>query len=439
VAHIVSTPFFIHMLSQETRLYVKGQKEMDEPWFQAYVLLAFRIDKVLRMIAADSLLVDYCYGPPAWKTRVEAEPPTPAPVLLQNAEELGEMLACLDLEPQRVTFLSKQVLAMRTICQKLCGETFSLADELRLCFDLSLPLTKTPETQFEQAWAQAEETLPGTGDVLEREAVLEQRLALPLERAEQVVSFAYQALAETRRRTQTFVDVPPGEAVIVEIVRGQKWRANNRYLGDFRSRIDINLDIFTSFRDLLPFACHEGYPGHHSELALKEQRLFRERGYLEQAVGLLISPQAVISEGLATLAPALLFTPEEQQHWLAEQILPLAGVRLAPEEALWESPIAAIWMSVRRNAILLLHEGRTEHEVKDYLKQYLRISTRQAEQALAYFQRPFHESYTFTYTAGATLMNPWLQGTDRFSVFARFLTEQFTPSALSEQESAWER
>ncbi|QBD82984.1 hypothetical protein EPA93_46295 [Ktedonosporobacter rubrisoli] len=407
---------------------------MNDAWFQAYVLLAFRIDKVLRLIAKDSLLVDYYYGPPIWKAQVENEPPTPAPVLLQNAEELGAMLAHLDLESQRATFINKQVRAMHTICRRLCGETFSLDDELRLCFDLSLPLTKTPETEFEQAWARAEETLPGTGDVLTRLVALEQRLALPPERSEQIVSFAYQALAETRRRTQAFVDVPLDEAISVELVQGQKWRANNQYLGNFRSRIDINLDIFTSFRDMLPFACHEGYPGHHTELALKEQQLFHERGYVEQAIGLLISPQAVISEGLATLAPTLLFTPEEQQHWLTEQLLPQAGVKITPEEAQWESPVGALWMGVRRNAILLLHEGRKEGEVKDYLKQYLRIDDRQAQQALAYFQRPFHESYTFTYTSGATLLQPWLQGADRFSIFASFLAEPLTPSALLRQE-----
>ena len=409
---------------------------MNESWFQAYVLLAFRLDKLLRMAAADSLLVDYYYGPVVWKAQVEAEPPTPASVLLQHAEELREVLAHLDLEPQRATFLSKQVRALRTICQRLGGQSFSLADELRLCFDLSVPPARTPETTFERIWAQAEETLPGTGDILKREAAIEQRLALPLEHSEQMVNFAHQALAETRRRTQTFVDLPPKESVIVQTVRGQKWRANNQYQGHFHSRIDINLDIFTSFRDFLPFACHEGYPGHHTELALKEQRLFRDQGHLEQAIGLLISPQAVISEGLATLAPELLFTPEEQQRWLVEQILPQAGVKLTPEEIRWTSPVASLWMNVRRNAVLLLRAGEAEKEVKNYLKHYLHINSRQAEQALTYFQRPFHESYIFTYTAGETMMRPWLQGADRFSVFARFLTEPLTPSVLSEQEDA---
>ncbi len=407
---------------------------MNESWFQAYVLLAFRIDKALRAISEDSPLVDYYYGPAAWRTQVEAEPPIPAPVRLQTADELTQMLAHLDLEPCRATFLSKQVLAMHTICQKLCGETFSLADELQRCFDLRLPLTRTPEVEFEQAWAQAEETLPGTGDVLKRREAIEKRLTLPPGRAEQVVGFVRQAFMEARRRTRAFVDFPLDEAVIVQAVRGQKWRANNQYLGHFCSRIDVNLDVFTSLRGLLPLASHEGYPGHHTEAVLKEQRLYRERSYLEQAIGLLISPQAVISEGLATLAPELLFTPEEQQLWLAEQIYPLAGLTMAPEEARWQSPTDTLWMPVRRNAALLLNEGRLEKEVQDYLKAYLRLSTRQAEQGLAYLQRPFRESYILTYTAGAALMKPWLQGTDRFSVFFRFLTEQLTPSALVKQE-----
>lgn len=407
---------------------------MNESWFQAYVLLAFRIDKALRAISEYSPLVDYYYAPAAWKTQVEFEPPTPAPALLQAADELTQMLVHLDLEPNRATFLSKQVLALHTVCQKLCGETFSLEDELRRCFDLRLPLTRTPEAEFEHAWAQAEETLPGTGDVLKRIEAIEKRLTLLPERAEQVVGFVRQALMEAHRRTQAFVDFPLDEAVIVQAVRGQKWRANNQYLGNFCSRIDVNLDVFTSLRGLLPLASHEGYPGHHTEAVLKEQRLYRERSYLEQAIGLLISPQAVISEGIATLAPELLFTPEEQQLWLAGHIYPLAGLTMAPEEARWQSPTDTLWMPVRRNAALLLNEGRPEDEVQDYLKEYLRLSTRQAEQGLASLQRPFRESYIFTYTAGAALMKPWLQGTDRFSVFFRFLTEQLTPSALVKQE-----
>jgi hypothetical protein len=401
-------------------------------WFRDYVLLAFRMDKVLRAVSEHSPFVDYYYGPPGWREQVAASPLVPAPELLDQALDLAEVVSGLDLEPQRATFLHKQVRAMQTVCQKLCGETLSLEEELERCFDLSpsVALTKTPEALFEQLWARAEETLPGTGGLQERINALEQQVTLLPERAEQLVDLLGEALAEVRRRTHTFLELPSEEAVVVRAVRGQRWLANNVFQGQACSFLDINLDTFTSVRNLLTLAAHEGYPGHHTEYVLKEQHLYRKQGHLEQAICLLISPQVVISEGIATLAASLLFSPEEELHWLAEYLYPKAGLVVEPEAALWASPTDKLWMAVRRNAAALLHEGRAEHEVQDYLQQYLRLPAGRAAQILAYLRRPFREAYIFTYTAGAELLRPWLQGPDRHRVFARFLIEPITPSAL---------
>lgn len=401
---------------------------MNHFWFRTYVLLAFRLDKALRAISEHSPFVDYYYGPPEWKTQVEAEPLTPAPELLHEALDLAEVVSRLDLEPQRATFLRKQVLAMQTVCQRLCGETFTLEEELQRCFDIRP--TRTPEALFEHTWAQAEETLPGTGDIQKRIEALEQLVMLPPERAEQIVDLLGYALAETRRRTRTFLELPVDETITIQATRGQRWMANNLFQGHGRSNIEVDIDLFPYVLPLLTLASHEGYPGHHTESVLKEQRLYRERGYLEQAIGLLISPQMVISEGIATLAVSMLFSPEEEAQWVAEHLSPRAGLAVSPEEARWISPAYTLYTPVRSNAALLLHEGRSEQDVLEYLRQYLRVSAREAEQILAYLQRPFRETYIFTYAAGAELMRPWLQGTNRHSVFARFLTEPITPSAL---------
>lgn len=398
-------------------------------WFRIYVLLAFRLDKALRAISEHSRFVDYYYGPPEWKAQVAAEPLTPAPELLHQALDLAEAVSRLELERERATFLSKQVLAMQTVCQKLCGETFTLEEELQRCFDIRP--SRTPETFFEHTWALAEEMLPGTGDIQKRIEALEQLVMLPPERAEQIVDLLGYALAETRRRTRTFLELPVDETITIQATRGQLWMANNLFLGHARSNIKVDLDLFTYVLPLLTLASHEGYPGHHTESVIKEQRLYRERGHLEQAIGLLISPQMVISEGIATLAGSMLFSPEEEAQWVAEHLYPRAGLAVSPEEARCISPAYTLYTPVRRNAALLLHEGRSEKEVLEYLHQYLRVSAREAEQILAYLQRPFHERYIFTYAAGAELMQPWLQGTNRHSVFARFLTEPITPSALN--------
>ncbi len=403
---------------------------MNDSWFRDYVLLAFRIDKALRAVSEHSPFVDCYYGPPEWKAQVAAEPIPLAPTLLRQALDLTEAISRLELEPQRMVYLRKQVLAMQTICQKLCNETFTLEEELQRCFAMHVPPIRTPETFFEQTWARAEEKHPGTGDLQQRLQMLEQRLTLPQERAEEMVDLLSCALVEAGRRTRSFFDLPANESIFVQGVRGQRWTANNQFQGQAHSRLDINLDIMTYLPPLLSLACHEGYPGHHSEYVLKEQHLYLERGYVEQAIGLLMSPQAVISEGIATLASEMLFTKEEEQQWLAEEIYPRARLHISPEEEGWTSPTDKLWMSVQTNAALLLHEGYAQQEVQEYLQQYLRVSAKETEQVLSYLQRPFREAYAFTYTAGAELMRPWLQGADRHTVFARFLTEPITPSDL---------
>ena len=41
------------------------------------------------------------------------------------------------------------------------------------------------------------------------------------------------------------------------------------------------------------------YPGHHTEHAVKEQLLIRDRGAIEEGIQLVPTPQAVLSEGIA--------------------------------------------------------------------------------------------------------------------------------------------
>jgi hypothetical protein len=403
---------------------------MSTSWFRAYILLAFRIDKAVRAVSEQSPFVDYYYGPAEWRAQVAAEPVRSAPELLEEATNLAEVFASLDLEPQRVAFLGKQLLAMQTVCEKLGGATFRLDEELQRCFDLHLPLSRTPEVQFDHAWVRAEETVPGVGAVQGRIEALEQHVTLPAERADHLADLFQYALAEVRSRTQAFLELPADETISVQTVRGQLWMANNRFQGQARSLIELDLDSCTYLPGILTLATHEGYPGHHTELVLKEQHLYHEKGHLEQAIGLLISPQAVISEGIATLASEMLFSREEVGDWLAEHLYPRAGLVVSPEEARWTSPTVELWMLVQRNAALLLQENHARQEIQDYLQQYLRLPAGQAEHLLAYLQRPFREGYIFTYTAGAALMRPWLQGADRQAVFTRFLTEPITPSAL---------
>ena len=108
---------------------------MSEQWLKDYALLALRIDKVMRTLT-DLPYVDGYYGPPVWKAQVESEPDMGAGELTRAAMALADALPAQDFEPHRAACLAKQVVAMEAVCRRLSGETLSLQDEVRRCFDV---------------------------------------------------------------------------------------------------------------------------------------------------------------------------------------------------------------------------------------------------------------------------------------------------------------
>jgi hypothetical protein len=188
---------------------------MNEQWFKDYVLLQFRMDKAIRKYT-ESRFVDYYYGPPEWKASAEAEPETPAPELVRAAMALLDALPAQGFEAHRVTYLSKQVIALETVCRKLNGETFSLEDEVERCLDIRP--TWIPEVQFEQGHALLDELLPGEGSIFDRSEALRKRYELPREKSGLLMGFMRRAIAEARRRVQAFVEMRQSEEVELAIV-----------------------------------------------------------------------------------------------------------------------------------------------------------------------------------------------------------------------------
>lgn len=399
-------------------------------WFENYIRLAFRIEKIFQTLHGRRFISSY-YGPESWKAEEEAAAaPLPAD-LLRMAGALSDTLASQQFEPHRATFLAKQLLAMETICRVFCGETFSLEEEAQRCFDIR-PIW-IPEVQFEQALALGETLLPGPGSFFDRLQALTQRYTLPPGQSPLVLPLLQEALAEVRRRTYEVMRLSAQEEVRVQTVTGRPGNlAFSRYLGGYRSQIEYNLDVPLDLTRVLEIMSHEGYPGHHVEAVLKEQELYQSRGYQEQALDLLLAPQAVISEGLAMLAPSMIFPSDEEQAWLAQHIYPVAG--LEPLQLNWEyvRQIAERSMEVQGNAAFLLREGRPEPEVRQYLMRYLQITEEQAQPMLVYLKAPFNTARIFSYTMGKRLLQPWLASSDRLLTFSRLLRQQLYPSELND-------
>ncbi|NTV64625.1 MAG: hypothetical protein HGA65_13990, partial [Oscillochloris sp.] len=340
--------------------------------------------------------------------------------------DLRAQVRASDYPPQRKGYLEVQLRGMQTTARRLAGEPIAYRDEVRACFDIEP--TATPEMVFEAANAELEDLLPGSGDLAGRLATWRRSFEVSPEIARQMID---RIAAEARIRTAKLIALPPGDAVEVALVGDKPWSGYNWYLGQGRSLVEINTDLPIRASALLDLVCHEAYPGHHTEHALKEQLLYRERGWGEQAIQLINVPECVISEGIATLAADQIFG-DEAYTWAAEQIYPLGGISGDPER---EARIARAQWNLRAlsgNAALLLHEqGADPEDVVRYIMRYGLRSEREARQSLRFISTPLWRTYTFTYYVGRDLLGRWLAEGDRRARFKQLLTEQVYPSMLA--------
>jgi hypothetical protein len=217
------------------------------------------------------------------------------------------------------------------------------------------------------------------------------------------------------------------------MVQDQPWSGYNWYLGNGRSRVDLNTDLPIYAYRLTDLLAHEGYPGHHTEHALKE-RLYTEHGLGEHALQLINTPECVISEGIATLAEKMLFDPHELVRFRRECVYPAAGITGDPEREVAIGAARRILRSVPGNAALLLHEeGRDQDDVVAYLQHYGLSTEAEARQRLRFIADPLWRAYIFTYHVGHELISDWLDQapSERRGRFRTLLREQVYPSQIA--------
>ncbi|HEV2581752.1 MAG TPA: hypothetical protein VGT44_12935, partial [Ktedonobacteraceae bacterium] len=398
---------------------------MPEQWFRDYIQLQFRMDWHIRKFT-ESRFVDFYYGPPEWKAAVESEAETPAPDLVRASMALLDTLPAQGFEARRANYLSKQLVALETVCRKLSGETFTLEDEVQRCFDIRPEWT--PETRFEEAHALFEVALPGEGSLYEHMEALRTRFEVARDKAALLPGLMRLAMDEARRRTRAFLDMPPQEEVEMETVSDKLYGGENWYLGNYRSHVDVNTDLPLTINSLIDLVCHEGYPGHHTEFVLKERLLYRELGYIEESIAPIIGPRSVVSEGIATSAFETIFTHAEAEQWAEEHLYPAAGITPVSYDMEKLARARELMSGIFGNARFMLSEGRPENEVIRYLVKYSLYPEEYEQKEVDFMKDPFREGYIFTYAYGKQLLKPWLAGPDRQQVFKRLLTEQLCPS-----------
>jgi hypothetical protein len=313
-------------------------------------------------------------------------------------------------------WLRDQVVGLRTYAGALAGESGSYADEVEGCYGVRP--TYTDEAVVTAAHERLEELLPGDGSLAERFERWQNAIRVPTERIERTVAAV---IEEARAQTRALVDLPNGEGVVTEIVGDKPWLAFCEYLGDLRSRIAVNVDLPMSAIELLVLAMHETYPGHHAERCSKEQLLVRGRGLLEETLVLVPTPQSLVSEGIAKLAPSVLLEGDDGPALAA--ITRDAGIELDLAHALAvrraREPLE--WVEV--NAALMLHDaGASEAEAHAYLRRWGLMTPEVADHVIRFLTEPTSRTYIITYPAGLELCRAYVAGEPER--FRRLLTEQ---------------
>jgi hypothetical protein len=237
---------------------------------------------------------------------------------------------------------------------------------------------------------------------------------------------------DLRRRTLSRFPLPHEETCEFVNVRDKPWLAYNAYKGSGRSRIEFNQDRPFYLHQLPEIVAHETYPGHHTESAIKEERLFRAEGWMEQSVVLSNAPSALVSEGLATNALSVIAEPEEVVGYYAD-LLAAAGLPAEEAQRLFDFvQLGRPLEEVSGNQILLLHgEKRPEEEVVAYGMRYAMAPESELRDMLRFYQDPLWRSYGFNYTVGRDLVEAYLSASaDRTQAFTRLLAEPMTPLQL---------
>ena len=394
-----------------------------------YVLLSLSIGE------KEEGYIDAYYGPSELQAQAKAE------AAGQSVDELAQRVAELQarvasatpddrMSERRAAFLSAQLTAAATRLRMLKGEKLSFADEAKGLFGVAPQLK--PLSAYDSVLQRIDALVPGSGPLADRVNAFQDRFNIPKDKLKPVFSAA---IAECRRRTMQYIALPKDERFDMAFVTGKSWSGYNYYQGNSHSKIEINTDLPIRISRAVDLGCHEGYPGHHVLNALLEQRLTRERGWIEFSVYPLYSPQSLLAEGSANYGIDLAFPGDEQLQFETRTLYPLAGLPAAEASkylalARATQDLAGARFTIARDYL----EGRIDRAEAVRLTQRYQLQTEErAKQSMDFVDQ--YRSYVVNYGLGKDMVKADVEaaGADpkaRWARMEQLLSEPTLPSDL---------
>ncbi len=347
----------------------------------------------------------------------------------QVAALAGRVSAAAAQEPRRAAFLQAQLKAADTRLRMRAGERLPFADEAEGLFGVRPELK--PLSAYDSVLARVEALVPGTGSLAERVEAYQNRFTIPRERLDTVFRTA---IAACRTATVEKIALPPAERFSLEFVTDKSWSGYNYYLGDFRSRIEINTDLPIRLSRAIDLGCHEGYPGHHVHNVLLEERLVKGKGWVEFSVYPLYSPQSLIAEGSSNYGIDLAFPGTRKAAYEAQVLAPMAGLA-GQDVGRYNRLLDAMReLSTARNTIAqrLLDGEIDEAEAVRLTQRYQLVSEARARQSVNFTKQ--YRSYVINYNIGREMIardvERFAGEAERWKRMEQLLSEPTLPSNL---------
>ena len=379
--------------------------------------------------------VDAYYGPPALQAAAKENPRSLAQLII----ETRALTAAIDValpsikvvsERRRAVALRGMLIAADTRLQMLQGRKFAFNDEARGQF-ATVPELK-PLAYYDAILANLETLIPGDGPLSARVDAFNERYIIPKDRLQPVFDAA---IAECKRRTAQYINLPAGETFVMEFVTGKPWSGYNYYKGNYKSLIQINTDLPIRISRAVDLGCHEGYPGHHVLNLMVEEQMARKNGWKEYEVNPLYSPTSVLSEGSANYGIDLAFPASERLAFERDILYPIAGLDPKSAQAFWQMQQMTEALSGARLTIAKMYlDGEiTRPQALALTQKYLLLSPARAEQSVKFTDH--YRSYVINYGWGKDLVRAYIeQGnpdtTERWRRMEKILSEPTVPADL---------
>jgi len=394
--------------------------ELDD-FAKDYILLGLRINKHINGY------VEHYYGPPKLKKLVDLEELSSPNKLLNNWKNLKTKFQEQDFEKKRYRFLDNSLTAIKTILRKLKGESIPYLKQVKNLFNFE-PILYEDDFFYGLA-KKAEELYQGKGTLSERIKRIATQRTLPTNLLLDLYLKAIQ-LAKTRTKEVFPNLLPDNEKIEIAEVDNQSWLMYCWYKGNYTSKIEVNTSTLHYWTHLLFYACHEAYPGHHTERAVREKLLYRKKGYFESSILLIYSPEMVISEGIGVTAESVMFSSTESIRSLIEDIYPVPLNEDSIKSLIAQSEIRKGFRRFESNLAYHKYVNKwADKKLIDYAKSFKVIPYMSIKALLKFISDKLWAPYVMTYQ-GERLI------TEKYGIrpspkdFCRLLTEQTLPSDL---------